>query len=1317
MNKTYWVHYKRLTAGFLSLSLILGTVFSYPVKATENSMQSSVSDAGISVSGQSVSGEALSEDAAAFEVQVSSDDAISYSGNSTEQENESLSENDIVSANTVSEGAADEGEPEDIPFGAFDDDLIIDNPEPLDVFVTPATEREAAGKSLNKSSYSIMSLEEAAAASYAASYNSVAEGYFPDSLRHQGNSSLCWAFSAAALAEISGIKKNIVDRSVHYSEDQIGYFFFNHVTDPKGGTVNDSSVVKGSYNYFSRGGNNVYNVWNLASWASVRNHADMPFKNSPYTSSEVTNDMAYDSALHLQNAYWASTSSNDSDISYAENVKELVYNYGAASIIVYNGLDINSNHAVYGTTAQGGHNVTIIGWDDNFSASKFTNRPPGDGAWYVKDNYGTDGKRDENGCFWLSYYDSSIRRSSSKAIAFDFENGENYDNNYQYDGACFTGVFGFTNTKNLKAANVFTAKNNETLKAVGFAPASEAMDYEIRIYKLDSADASPESGQEVTAARTSGSTRYVGYRTIPLSSSVSIDKGQSYSVVVNATVSDGYAALYTDQSNDKNTWVTFTSSTSANQSYVKNGSSWTDMHTYGVGNRAFRIKAYTDDRWGCTASFSALNNDSYTFDGKEHKVSVNVVSENGEVMTEGTDYTVSYYNNINAGKASVKVTALKDGGINNDSYSFAIAPRTLSEGFAYDIGDTLSYNGSALEPSVSLSDNELLVLLTDGTDYNKSYSDNINAGTGYVTFYGKGNYTGSIRKSFAIEPKKANFEINSISGQTYTGSEITPSVTAEDPDLAVTLKEGVDFTVSYTNNVNAGTAKVILTGTGNYTGSVYKGFTVSPKSANCFLVSEIYSRQYTGKEICPEPVVRDANLGSLLSKGRDYTLSYKDNINEGNASIIVSGAGNYTGQTTKTFFISKAEEKELVISDIADQQFKPGIGEVKPALKVKCDNVTLVEGRDYRTVYSDNTKAGTAKVDVIGISKTIYDNSRASATYTINSYPVKNAVIEGIQDKLYQAGKDYSEYSYGINVMMKSVTTGQMITLTEGVDYTLTFDEATKVPEKAGNKVYYYINGIGNYTGSVRKFFTVRPYIPFSDSSVFSVSLDCTEFDYDGKAHKPGVRVVYYANGGSSGVTLSEGSDYVVTYASNKNAGRGRVTVKPSSSLKKELKVKGTSVRYFTINGEELKECSCKEIKDMVYNARAKKPSVAVYMSDGKRLPGSYYYVVYENNINAGTAKFTVYGKRNYSGILCSGTFNITPRSFRNVGVSYIYNRQTGAFDRFWVRYAGSFLREGIDYTVSDSQPDANNRITRTITPIEGRNFLCDKVKTIKYIP
>lgn len=160
-------------------------------------------------------------------------------------------------------------------------------------------------------------------------------------------------------------------------------------------------------------------------------------------------------------------------------------------------------------------------------------------------------------------------------------------------------------------------------------------------------------------------------------------------------------------------------------------------------------------------------------------------------------------------------------------------------------------------------------------------------------------------KKLDVVPKLISIRTAKILGirsaYTYTGSYIKPvpsSVTVG----GVLLKKGTDYTISWSNNVNTGTATMTIKGIGKYTDTVSKTYSIKAAdiaSTRIFDLKETY--KYTGKEKKPKPTI---SFGSrILSLDRDYTLSWSDNINIGTATLTVTGMGNFTGTKTVTFKI------------------------------------------------------------------------------------------------------------------------------------------------------------------------------------------------------------------------------------------------------------------------------------------------------------------------------------------------------------------------------------------------------------------------------
>ena len=145
----------------------------------------------------------------------------------------------------------------------------------------------------------------------------------------------------------------------------------------------------------------------------------------------------------------------------------------------------------------------------------------------------------------------------------------------------------------------------------------------------------------------------------------------------------------------------------------------------------------------------------------------------------------------------------------------------------------MAYTGKALtpKPTVKAKVGTKLVTLTKGTDYTVTYKNNVKAGTATVTVKGRGGFKGTLTKTFTITRVKLKTAALSKTTMTWTGKALKPKVTVKAVvnGKTVTLKKGTDYTVKYVDNVKAGTAKVIVTGKGNFTGTITKTFRIIKK--------------------------------------------------------------------------------------------------------------------------------------------------------------------------------------------------------------------------------------------------------------------------------------------------------------------------------------------------------------------------------------------------------------------------------------------------------------------------------------------------------
>ncbi len=382
-----------------------------------------------------------------------------------------------------------------------------------------------------------------------------------------------------------------------------------------------------------------------------------------------------------------------------------------------------------------------------------------------------------------------------------------------------------------------------------------------------------------------------------------------------------------------------------------------------------------------------------------------------------------------------------------------IATLTIS-----DISDQ-EYTGQAITPEIIIKDgNNTLV---KDTDYTVSYSENINVGEATVKILGIGNYTGETTKTFNIVNKTvakkeiSEATIGQIENQTYTGIKITPDIEIKDGNTE--LVKDTDYELSYNNNINVGQAEITIRGIGNYTGEATKNFKIIPKNISLATIQDIENQTYTGQAIQPTVSVTDGS--AKLVEGTDYTVSYKNNINVGEATITVEGIGNYTGTADKNFNIiendgnNSKDIASLTFDNVEDKIYTGKL--ITPEIRIKDGDTVLIKDTDYTINYSENMNVGTAKITVKGIGN--YTGS-VEKNFNIVAKEIKNVTILDIEDQTY-TGKE---------IQPSVVIQSDGITLQEGTDYTIKYTS-----NKSVGTATIEIVGIGNYTGTTTKTFNI----------------------------------------------------------------------------------------------------------------------------------------------------------------------------------------------------------------------------------------------------
>lgn len=235
----------------------------------------------------------------------------------------------------------------------------------------------------------------------------------------------------------------------------------------------------------------------------------------------------------------------------------------------------------------------------------------------------------------------------------------------------------------------------------------------------------------------------------------------------------------------------------------------------------------------------------------------------------------------------------------------------------------------------------------------------------------------------------------------YTGNNKIPTVTIT-TTTGKKLVKNVDFITQYTNNVNKGTATVLITGIGDYAGEVVKTFNITArdiKTINPKLSLEYDSIDYDGNEKTPAVTNLTGTISYVsggktqtkqvtLVKDKDFTVSYKNNTKPGTATVTVTGIGNYAGTLTKTFKINAKETKVDKVTGFASQEATTS--SIKLAWnKVDCDGYEI-------TRYSTGSKKYVKIADINNADTTTYtDSGRTSGCYykyKIRAYKVVDGV-------------------------------------------------------------------------------------------------------------------------------------------------------------------------------------------------------------------------------------------------------------------------------------------------------------------------------------
>ena len=360
---------------------------------------------------------------------------------------------------------------------------------------------------------------------------------------------------------------------------------------------------------------------------------------------------------------------------------------------------------------------------------------------------------------------------------------------------------------------------------------------------------------------------------------------------------------------------------------------------------------------------------------------------------------------------------------------------------------------------------------------------------------------------------------SSTSGAVLTYKSTTPSICTVDKNGNVTA-------------LRTGTGYVTVTASANGYNSVSKDvkIVVSKKSLNNGLIT-LSETSYVYDGTYKKPAATVTFGGKVLQEGKDYTISYRNNLNVGVTTVIATGMGDYTGYTSKNFTITKCAMAGGTVSVASSVSFTGS--NITPSVTVKVAGRTLTSGTDYTVSYSNNKNVGKATVKITG--KGNYSGS-LSAKFDI--VPAKQQ-IQKLETKYKGFYIDWAQkgsatgydVEYSVNANMSGAVSKH---LTASKPDTLT------VSGLAGNKTYYVrVRSYTNVNGKVY-------YGAWSDiKSIKTANNDITKATVSGISTKAftGKAITQNVTVKVGNTVLKNGTDYTVSYSNNKKVGKATVKI------------------------------------------------------------------------------------------------------------------------------------------------------------------------------
>lgn len=701
------------------------------------------------------------------------------------------------------------------------------------------------------------------------------------------------------------------------------------------------------------------------------------------------------------------------------------------------------------------------------------------------------------------------------------------------------------------------------------------------------------------------------------------------------------------------------------------------------------------------------------------------------------------------GKKIYRLEFTKDGYSKSCEFVVTVNAKALTDAMVGTIANQ-TYDGNAQTPKVTVKDGKKT--LVKDKDYTVVYADNTNAGEAMATIKGQGNYTGQVVKKFTIQPKdmkSTDIIVEVAAGGTYDGKAKKPDVTVKDGDK--TLIADTDYTPSYENNINAGvnTAKVTVTGKGNYSGEVVKNFSIAKAdyvSGNVYKVGNTYVysdggdtgnfslREFlaTGASYMKDQAtMTKAKLGEDEKELLAGNISWSDDTNlsfktkpcpasyKATLTIPVNGGQNYNNyEVVYTITVVEKNAADVTItglpedikygdkftlsaSQVADQYYYENsewswnfdtiifeqVGETKAEV-IKQDET---HKKIINTITLKAIKAGDVTADI----KAFYESSeyKGSSSVTVNSIEKKALSKDDFEipkslTKVYDRTAKHTE---NVEISLKDSSKVQS---SDTLNFAVTKDNIRYDNASAGKATEATLT-LPDISSNPNYMFADNFATIEVDASITAKPITIASATAIGRSYTKGdsdVDVDVTFNGLISGETLEKDTDYTVNGTmEDANAGDNKnvnvtVTLKNSNySL-----AKNTTTTKVKIMAKAVEATVTVEKESFIYNGKAHEPKVVV--KDGNTtIDEKEYTVSYANNTNAGKATVTITNEEGGNYAVSGGTnFIIARYDISTAPVQVIFEKSLTYNDKPQEPQIKSLTAGGLKMTSDDYKLEGN---------------------------